>query len=212
MRIVFFSAALVASGAALGATAIDGWYSSAFGGYTYMPNTINITHAGLTRNHATYESGFHAGGRFGYKSNPMRYEAEFTYIESDLSGFSINNIKQTHVTGNTNASLAMANVYYDFPNMVPAVQPFLGLGLGVAWVDGIFKSSGPFSYTRYHGSNAAFAYQGTAGFTFNFAENYALNIAYRYVGTDRVDKFGKMFQANLGTVGVIYRFNEIAYK
>lgn len=212
MRIALFSAALMASGIAVGATAIDGWYSSAFGGYTYMPDNINVTHTGLTRNDATYDSGYHAGGRFGFKSNPMRYEGEITYIQADVRGFSINNVKQVGIDGETHATLAMANVYYDFRDMVPAIQPFIGLGLGVAWVEGTLISHGPFGYTRYSDSDGTFAYQGTAGLTYNFAENYALNVGYRYVATTRLDNLGKVFQANLATVGVIYRFNEIAYK
>ena len=43
MRIALFSSTLLASSLALAATPIDGWYGSGFGGYSYMPNTINAT-------------------------------------------------------------------------------------------------------------------------------------------------------------------------
>lgn len=212
MRIAFFSAALLASSATLAATPIDGWYSSVFGGYTYLPDNLSNTTLGLTRTHASYDNGYHAGGRLGYKSNPLRYEGEITYLNADLKNFSINNVSQLNVGGSTYATVGMANVYYDFHDMVPAIQPFIGAGLGYAWVDGTFRSNGPFGTTYYRGNNSVFAYQVTGGLTYNFSENYALNIAYRYIGTDRIGELGEVFQAHLATLGVIYRFNENSYK
>jgi opacity protein-like surface antigen len=213
MRITFFSAALMASAATFAATPIDGWYSSVFGGYTYMPDNIIISTPGLFLDRAAYDSGYNAGGRVGFKSNPLRYEAEFTYINASLHDLNANNISQLGVTGNTSASLAMANIYYDFPDMVPAIQPFLGVGLGYGWIHSTLQSTGPGSAIWYNtGTDNVFAWQATGGFTYNFAECFAVDIAYRYVGTDRADNLGKVFQANLGTVGVTYRFNENGYK
>lgn len=213
MRITFFSAALLASAASCAATPIDGWYSSVFGGFTYMPDNLSISTPGLFLDRAAYDSGYNAGGRVGFKSNPLRYEAEFTYINANLHDLNANYVSQLDVSGNTSASLAMANIYYDFPDMVPAIQPFLGLGLGYGWLQSTLQSSGPdnpISFTT--GTDSVFAWQATAGFTYNFAECFALDIAYRYVGTGSSDNLGKVFQANLGTVGVTYRFNENGYK
>ncbi|MGQ3890661.1 outer membrane protein [Legionella sp. CNM-4043-24] len=212
MRIALFSAALIASGASFAATPVQGWYGSVFGGYSYIPENVDITRYGLARNNAAYNSGYHAGARIGYQSNPLRYEGEYTYITANLKKFTIDNIPQLGVNGSTTANLAMANIYYDFPDMVPAIQPFLGVGLGYGWVQGVLNSDGPIFSTRYTGESSVFAYQATGGFTYNFAENFAVNIAYRYVGTDRVSELGKFFQAHLGSVGVIYRFNQSSYK
>lgn len=212
MRIAFFSAALIASSASLAATPVQGWYASAFGGYSYIPENVDITRFGIARNNAAYDSGYHAGVRIGYQSNPLRYEGEYTYITANLKKFTVNRIYQWGVNGSTTANLGMANIYYDFPDMVPAVSPFLGVGLGYGWVQGILNSNGPNSLTRFEGESSVFAYQATGGFTYNFAENFAVNIAYRYVGTDRVGELGKFFQAHLGTVGLIYRFNQSSYK
>ena len=213
MRITFFSAALLASAASFAATPIDGWYSSVFGGFTYMPDNISISTPGLFLDRAAYDSGYNAGGRVGFKSNPLRYEAEFTYINARLHDLNVNNISQLYVTGKTSASLAMANVYYDFPDMVPAIQPFLGVGLGYGWLQSTLESSGPNASIWFNsGTDSVFAWQATGGFTYNFAECFAIDIAYRYVGTGNSDNLGKVFQANLGTVGVTYRFNENGYK
>lgn len=213
MRITFFSAALMASAATFAATPIDGWYSSVFGGYTYMPDNISISTPGLFLDRASYSDGYNAGLRVGFKSNPLRYEAEYTYIHANLSRFNANNIGQIDIDGETTASLAMANVYYDFPDMVPAIQPYLGVGLGYAWIQSTLQSGGPDSSIGFNtGTDSVFAYQATAGFTYNFAECFAVDIAYRYIGTESPDNLGKVFQANLGTVGVTYRFNENGYK
>lgn len=212
MRIALFSAALLAAGVSIAGTPVEGWYGSVFGGYSYVPENVDTFRFGVNRNRAAYNSGYNAGARIGYKSTPLRYEAEYTYINANLKKFTVDGLYQLGVDGNTNANLGMANVYYDFPDMVPNVSPFLGIGLGYGWVEGILGSTGPLGVTSYKGNNGVFAYQGTAGFTFNFAENFAINIAYRYVGTERVDELGKPFQAHLGNAGVIYRFDESSYK
>ncbi|GGI80873.1 outer membrane protein [Legionella impletisoli] len=212
MRIALISAAIIANTAAGAATPIDGLYSSVFGGYTYIPNNISVTSQGLTRTDADYQSGFNAGGSIGFKSNPLRYEGQLTYLSANLNKFRVNGTEQTGVAGYSNAILAMANVYYDIPPILEPIQPFLGVGLGYAWVHAKLKSSGPGATTAYEGSNSVFAYQALGGLTYNFAENYALNLGYRYVGTERPDDLGKVFQAHLAYLEVVYRFNEVFYK
>ncbi|KTC68056.1 opacity protein-like surface antigen [Legionella birminghamensis] len=212
MRTVFFSAALMASGAAGAAVPLDGWYANVFGGVSAVQDNINTVNLGLHRSKAGYDSGYDVGGRIGYKCNPLRYEGELTYLTVKLDHFYINDIRQTGTTGDSNAILAMANVYYDFPDMVPGIQPFLGVGIGYAFVNADLNATGPFGVTRYSGSNSVFAYQGTGGFTYNFSEIYAVDIAYRYVGTQKPDELGKVYQAHLGSVGVTYRFDGSRYK
>ena len=213
MKRTLCSIALLASGIASATTPIDGWYSSIFGGAAFVPSNLNNTSGGLTRSHAQYETGYDAGGSFGFKSTPIRYEGEITYLNVDLDRFRVSNIEQTGVKGFNHSLLAMANIYYDFPAFVAnSIEPYLGLGIGYAYIDGQFKSTGPNGLTSYSPSSNAFAYQATGGLTYNFAEAYALNIGYRYVATARVDDFGKMFQTNLVNVGATYRFDGMRYK
>jgi len=212
MRIVFGLFVLLAAHIALAATPIDGLYSSVFGGYSYLPNNVNIKTSCLTLTDVVYQPGFDAGGSLGYKSNPLRYEGEITYLNAKLDHYRIDNSRQTGSTGYTNSILAMANVYYDLPEFIHSIQPFLGLGLGYAWVHAKLEASGPIYTSSLNGSNSVFAYQGMAGLTYNFAENYALNLGYRYVGTEKVHDLGKIFQAHMANVGAIYRFDECRYK
>jgi opacity protein-like surface antigen len=212
MKKILFSTALLATSIATAATPIDGWYAGAFGGYAYLSGNLNKTDHGLLRNHSEYKHGYDAGGSFGFKSTPLRYEGELTYIKGWLERFKLNRLSQTGVVGNNQAGFAMANIYYDLPQFVQSVEPFIGIGIGYGFVNGIFKSNGPLEATRYKTSDSVFAYQGTAGLTYNFAESWALNVSYRYIATDKVHSFGKLFQASLANVGGVYRFDGNIYK
>jgi opacity protein-like surface antigen len=204
--------ALLASSIATASTPVDGWYTSVFGGYTYLPNNINNTNYGFLLNGSAYNSGYNAGGRMGYQSNPLRYELEYTYLQANSKTFDINYVTQTGVTGYASGNLFMANVYYDFPDMLPAISPFLGAGIGYGYLHGVLNSQGPLAATYFSTNENAFAYQGTAGITYNFAENYAINLAYRYVATDKTDGFGQTFQAHIANAGVVYHFDKGNYK
>ena len=206
-KIAFVTALSLTTSIATAATPINGWYSSAFGGYAWTPGNMNTTTLGLTRSNTLYQSGFDAGGSLGFKSNPMRYEGELTYIRANLKRFDVNGIRQTEPEGYTNAALGLANVYYDFPGLTAPLQPFLGAGIGYAWVQNKLNSTGSFGITSFSNANSVFAYQATGGLTYNFAENYALSLGYRYVATTNVTEFGQMYQAHLANIGAIYRFD-----
>lgn len=212
MKRALLSVACFTASIANAATPIPGWYASLFGGYAYLPNNVQSYYGGVKRSDVGYWHGYDAGGNIGYKSEPMRYEGELTYLNANLKKFKINGVQQTQVGGYNNAILAMANAYLDVPKMGTLLQPFLGVGIGYAWIHAILNSQGPSSASTFTGQNTKFAYQGTAGLTYNFAENYALTLAYRYVATTKVDELGKIFQANLGNLGVVYRFDGNRYK
>ena len=143
----------------------------------------------------------------------MRYEGEVTYLKANINNFQVNHIRQTNVSGYNQALLGMANVYYDFPRFIaPVIQPFLGIGIGYAWIQDRLDNTSTLYPVRFRGTNSAFAYQATGGLTYNFAENYALNLGYRYVATSNVPELGKMFQVHLANVGATYRFDGNNYK
>lgn len=212
MRIILLSTALLASSIVSAATPVDGWYASAFGGYTYFIDNIYKTHQGSFYNGLAYKGGYNVGGRIGYQSNPIRYEAEYTYMHATLNHFDANYVTQTGTSGYTAANLLMANIYYDFPDMLPAVSPYLGAGIGYAALEASLNGTGPLIATRFTPNANAFAYQGTAGITYNFSENYAVNLAYRYVATGKNSNFGRVFQAHVANAGVVYRFDQGTYK
>lgn len=212
MRLVFTLFGFLITHIAHAATPIDGWYTSVFGGYTYLPNNINSPRGGVWHTDASYHAGYDAGGSLGFQSNALRYEGQFTYLNANVKGFQVNNVPRTGVTGYNDAAVALANIYFDFHNALNCLQPFLGMGIGYAWVNAKLNSTGPLDTTLFTGSNTVFAYQPTVGLTYNFAENYALNVGYRYLATAQPGQLGKLYQANMANLGIVYRFNEARYK
>lgn len=212
MKKITLSVALLASNLVNAATPVDGWYSSVMGGYTYFSNNVAQNIAGNLYTGAFYIDGYNVGGRIGYQSNPIRYEGEFSYLHGSNNSFLVNQISQTNTKGTTSAEVVMANLYYDFPDMVPCISPFLGIGLGYAHVQANLSSTGPTTPAYFNASDNVFAYQAQAGATYNFSENYALNIAFRFIGSDRAQNLGKVYETYNGTVGIVYRFDEASYK
>lgn len=191
---------------------IDGLYTSIFGGYTYLPGNVNhVNNDNVMISSASYQGGYNAGGSIGYQSTPMRYEGQITYLNTNISRFNANNVTQIDTHGYTQSVLGMANIFYDFVNLNPILQPFLGGGIGYGWFQTDINSTTP-SVNAFEAHNSTFAYQGSAGITFNFAENYAVNLNYRFIGTARLGEFGKMFQAHLANATAIYRFDGSKYK
>src|SRR3990167_8240249 len=207
MKIATFLASVLFGAAANAATPIDGWYSSFFGGFAYVPGNFNKTYYNVNRSNVTYQSGFDGGGNFGYKSNPMRYEGEISYIKANTDKFKINSVTQTSVSGYNQAAFALANIYYDFQGVTPILQPYLGLGLGYGWVQIKLDSKGPSVVTNFEANSSVFAYHGDVGITFNFAENYALSLGYRYLTTLHIFDFGDRFQVHVANLGATYRFD-----
>ena len=212
MKRIIIAASLLTMISANAATPIDGWYTSAFGGYAYLPGNLDVVKQGIKYDRTNFQSGFDAGLNLGYKSNPMRYEGELSYLKANINNFNVNNALQFNPSGYSNAILGLANVYYDFTGITESLQPFLGAGIGYAWVQDKLNGTGPFSPTHFDASNSAFAYQATGGLTYNFAENYALSLGYRYIGTTHVADLGQMFQAHLSNLGAVYRFDGNNYK
>lgn len=198
--------------ASFAATPIDGLYASVLGGYTYTPSNINASYSNTVLNSIRYQNGYDVGGNIGYKGNPMRYEGEITYLKANVARFYLSDILQTEPTGYDNGVIGMLNVYYDVPKMNPTLQPFLGAGLGYGWIQAKLRAEGPTTITAFNAENSSFAYQGMAGVTYNFSENYALNLWYRYLGTTHLSQFGEIFQAQTVNASATYRFDENDYK
>ena len=212
MRILFSIFMWFLVNITVAAVPLDGWYDNIFIGYSSLLNNLNVVSNNNVFSNIAYNSGYNAGARFGYKSNPMRYEGEFTYIHADATDFKLNYQPQTGVAGFAQTANMMANVYYDFPGVTQALEPFLGVGLGFSWVDVEITSTGPSNGTHIGHPDTVFAYQATTGIAYNFAETASVDLAYRYFATTEVGNLGKIFQANLVTIGATYRFDDCRYK
>jgi opacity protein-like surface antigen len=214
MKTRLIAAGLLFSTYGFAAVPIDGWYTQLFGGYSFLyDNVSTFNNAGLLFNNSSYNNGYNAGGRVGYQSHPMRYEGEYTYFGSTNKGFNVDGLRARDVSGGSGfGNLLMANVYYDAPDMLPAISPFLGVGIGYGNMHAELISQDPRHFHSLSLVQNTFTYQGTAGFTFNFSENYAINWGYRYAATAKSGVFGRVYTVHMASAAAIYHFDQGDYK
>lgn len=211
-KMLFASVFLLLSHSTWAAVPIEGLYIEAFGGWTYLPDNINTIRDTFHFHNTRYQSGYNYGGKIGYKCAPFRFDAELSYLTAKVNRFQINTLQALHPNGNTQAGLGFVSAYYDFSDLSPVLEPYVGLGVGGAWVRSRLYNELPFTPLVFKSNNGVFAYHGTIGITYNFSENYALDASYRYIGTTQADQFGKSLQAHQLSAGIIYRFDEATYK
>ncbi len=185
---------------AIAATAMNGLYFEAFGGYTHQPDNVN---ASLTTN-TRYHSGFNAGGSVGYKSGPFSYSLQGAYLHSSIRKFDYNAIRQTSVSGDSNATSLLFNGYYLFEDMNPSLVPFVGMGLGYTYRNTHITSTQPQS-SEFKNAKYLFSYNGSAGITYNYDEKMAVGVYYQYLRTEKDERFGKALQAHMANLSLIYR-------
>lgn len=109
---------------------------------------------------------------------PLRVELEFAMrgnSETEWSGY--------HSTADMtfNSTTLLANVYYDFHNST-AFTPYVGAGLGLAFnYFGIDWKGGRYGDGSMDDRQTNFAWQVGAGVAYNFTDNMAVDVAYRYL-------------------------------
>lgn len=208
MKFALFSAVLLSTSAAFASTADENrWYASAFGGYTYLSSNIKTYYYGYLLSDVDYFSGYNVGGSIGYKTKPFRYEFQYTYLKANADQYSVNYKPALHIDGRTQAKVLMGNVYYDFSEMFASISPFLGVGIGYAFMDASLNSTSRFNRPHFNTKQNSFAYQGIAGLTYNYSQKFDINVAYRYTSTTNTDQWGKPLQAQMVSAGVVYRFD-----
>ncbi len=209
MKFAVLTTILLATGATYGGVGVDnGWYSSAFGGYTYLSSNINTHYYGFLLSNAHYFYGYNVGGSMGYQKNALRYEFQYTYLYAATDRYNVNQKKARDVDGGTKANVLMANFYYDFPEIFMSISPFLGVGIGYAFMDATLNSTSRFDRPHFNTDQNAFAYQGGGGLTYNFSKQFAMNAAYRYTATTNGEHWGRPLQAQMGSFGIVYRFDK----
>lgn len=186
------------------ATPVGGLYGEAFGGVAGVSSYI----AKNSFNDANFKSGYNVGGLVGIKTGPFHYNIEGLYIYSTPRDYTFNSVKQTASGDKSSAILGFVNIGYDFKDIMDNISPFIDVGIGFNYLSTQLTSISP-SQTRYSNNFYDFSYQGKIGTTFNFSENYAITTSYRYVRGASTDDNGKVYQAHLGQMGVIYRFEHL---
>lgn len=149
-----------------------GFYLDLHGGVNWLTDSDFDT-AG-TSNELDFDTGWAVGTAVGYQyGNGFRSEIELTYRTNDVDG-----LNGVGTNGDVKAWNLFLNGYWDFRNS-SRWTPYVGAGLGWAWVD--FDSVGPVGLSQVDDNDGNFAVQGIAGITFQATSNVDLFADYRYL-------------------------------
>ena len=111
----------------------------------------------------------------GVKANPARVELEYG-VFSEASGK--NNADDFDVKLKTQAQTLFVNAYFDIDTATP-FTPYVGAGLGLAFL----RSKGNWSDDSYGSKTKTnFAWNLGAGVAYDFTQNVALDLGYRFAG------------------------------
>jgi outer membrane protein OmpA-like peptidoglycan-associated protein len=148
-----------------------------------------------------YSTGFNglASVGFGF-GNGLRAEVEGDYIQTSGNGYTgFTRFGGFNGGGTQEKYGAFANVLYDIVGLIPVVQPYVGAGAGIQWVDdknnhayntnaftanGASFAPGGLSVAS-NGTKAVFAYQAILGAAvpIDAVPGLALTAEYRFIGT-----------------------------
>ena len=169
---------LVGAIAATAAAQEKGLYLGAAGGINLARNS-DLESGALTQS-ADLETGWAALLSIGYAyGSGWRPEFEFSYRSND-----VDKVATFPATGDVRVYATMMNMNYDF-NLGTFVRPFVGIGLGAAWVD--VDGAAPTFGSRISETDLGFAYQVTAGLNFDIADQVKAVAFYRYMGVPSLE-------------------------
>lgn len=188
--------------------AVGGWYVGIHGGAAFplaMKTSVDAVWedtdvgdaGGFFGNGKThFDTGWLVGGTVGYEmGNGLRGELEVTYLNAgnkkvkgswgydaydagdnlidwDAGNYSIK------TKGHLDATFVLANLWYDF-NSMGAFKPYVGGGVGVAFVGQNLKAGG---FKLLDDSSTAFAFQAGAGVKWALSDAVDLDVGYRFKG------------------------------
>lgn len=134
---------------------------------------------------AQWYAGLDAGANYMQDPDVRNTDSDWGWVGLGEVGYSFGAPKAEFEIGyRSNDSIdtwsTMANVLYDFmPN--GQWHPFVGAGIGWAWLDGDFSGAGS------QNSDNSFAYQGILGLGYDVSKDVALKAQYRYFATADAD-------------------------
>ncbi|WP_337997600.1 OmpA family protein [Oleispirillum naphthae] len=175
---------IVATGLALGlpAAAHAEWYAGADLGASWLPDQ-KVDFNNGTHYKADHQVGPVGLAQFGYDFGGLKLEGEFGARTNDIDKLKNRATAsgRNGASGSTTVYSLMGNAIYDF-NATGALHPFLGAGIGPAYVDinPVTDSDGARVYS---GEDWRFAYQGFAGVGYDIDANWTLKGQYRYFAT-----------------------------
>jgi len=150
------------------------WYVGGAGGYDILQDSKLKNTNGLKEKS---EGGFVGLGTVGYDFGMFRTELEGGYRYNSNKSITGGGFTGS-TSGKTTAWSGMVNGYWDI--LSGPLTPYIGAGVGVAWLDHDTKLNGT---KLLSGNSTQFAYQGIAGVSYDVTPNWGIKGEYRYFGT-----------------------------
>ncbi len=140
------------------------------------------------------ETGFLASAAIGFDyADGFRTELEYRYATSPISIITPTPdptslapdppLPPVSSEEDLNAHFVFANFYYDWRNS-SAITPFIGAGVGGAFVQAVSSAGGSFASTNSRENDVALAYQGRAGISWALREGFSADLEYVYTRTN----------------------------
>ncbi len=186
---------------------MKGLYFDLRGGLTSLSDS-DLSEAGVT-GEAEFDNGYGIEGAVGYAHHSgFRGELALGYRNNDFDDVSVAGVSASgsgvNVGGQVESLSIMGNGYYAF-DLGAGFKPFIGAGIGVAFLEAEVELSHPsFGTITESDDDTVFAYQGIAGVEYEIptdSATIALGVRYSYFATTDPD-FGGI-EAEYGTHNIM---------
>ncbi|OAB81986.1 P44/Msp2 family outer membrane protein [Wolbachia endosymbiont of Laodelphax striatellus] len=163
--------------------------------YTKVDGITNAT--GKEKDSPLTRSFIAGGGAFGYKMDDIRVDVEGLYSQL-AKDTDVVNTSETNVADSLTAFSGLVNVYYDIAIEDMPITPYVGVGVGAAYISnpskaGVVKDQKGFG----------FAYQAKAGVSYDVTPEIKLFAGARYFGSYGAS-FDKAAKDDAGIKNVVY--------
>ena len=161
-----------------------------------------------------FDTGWIAGAAVGYQADLFgfepRLELDGAYRQHDVDGgtFGALDFDDDDVDGDVRAVSGLVNAWFDFP--VGALAPYVGGGVGAAWIDADDVTVG--TGVDIDDNDVAFAWQLGAGVGYDLTPSWTATVDYRWFNAENVgleddgDKLGLDYETHNVMAGLRYTF------
>ncbi|WP_374699633.1 P44/Msp2 family outer membrane protein [Wolbachia endosymbiont (group A) of Limnophora tigrina] len=163
--------------------------------YTKVDGITNAT--GKEKDSPLTRSFIAGGGAFGYKMDDIRVDVEGLYSQL-AKDTAVVNTSETNVADSLTAFSGLVNVYYDIAIEDMPITPYVGVGVGAAYISNPSKADAVKDQKGF-----GFAYQAKAGVSYDVTPEIKLFAGARYFGSYGAS-FDKAAKGDTAIKNVVY--------
>lgn len=222
------------SAASFAANPVNGWYAGIILGGSYAPKanftipvpaTLNTTICSAfggcptgINGSLSFDGYGNIGGQIGIRTNQLRFEFEplvnyNPYDKLTIGPITLESPKSSdglRMKGDTTTAALMVNGFYDFYRSDCNLVPYVGAGLGVAYVNNNFRllfNNQTLQITKVKEHQTTAAVQGIVGASY-FMDDYTwFGLDYRYITTQNIDILDNRVQIHTVNLSFSGMFN-----